>query len=650
MGVEKRSFSDIVFLAVAVPFVLGLVYYYITGYGGSLQLAVAMVPYCFILYVLNALRKGGLYPRLGVKANYAIGLTYIAISAIAGFYFTKELWAIAQVRHGSYNIYDLFIGTLMAALVMEYARTKYLGIFVLNVFLIFYAMYGRVFPGILSHPGVPLSLLIPAFSAALDTGIFARLAQIALTLIAAFLLFAAILHGFGTLESLIRTLMGVLARRLTYVPQIAVVGSLCVAMVSGSGAANAAATGSFTIPLMMRVGLPGIFAASVETGSSLGGQIMPPIMGASAFVMADYLGVHYFDVVARAFLPALVYYLGVAFAVYLLTARSLRRSEKGDRPVERPAPVSKGDLVNVLIFLTGIGLLIYLLAIRLYVVYAAMLASIYILTALVARTLLLAEGNFREKLSTLRRSIVSTIDRFVELAVELTLLLSALGIAVAMFTITGVPTKIGMFMMQLGGENLALIVAIAFLFGWIVGLGLPPVATYIIVAVLISIYMVKLGINPWIIHFFAFFVALYSELSPPTSVTAAVTSRLAGSSFTRTMLVAHSVCTALFVLMFGVFTYPQLVIEPGVAQLQAGAVLALITLGIVFSVWGKYCERSLVDLPLRATLGASSLALLVLPSYMHLLAPVSVVLLALGLLRLTGLYSKFRTGSRAAKG
>jgi TRAP-type uncharacterized transport system fused permease subunit len=150
---------------------------------------------------------------------------------------------------------------------------------------------------------------------------------------------------------------------------------------------------------------------------------------------------------------------------------------------------------------------------------------------------------------------------------DLTVLLAILGLVTAGFTITGVPTKVGFVMLEMADVNVAVLALVAFVFGYIVGMGLPPAPTYIIVAVVIAPFMIAAGIEPWVVHFFAFLIAVFGELSPPTSLTAAVTSRNADASFMRTMFRALEMCLPLLVLMVAIFTWPALILEPGLAQL-----------------------------------------------------------------------------------
>jgi TRAP-type uncharacterized transport system fused permease subunit len=206
------------------------------------------------------------------------------------------------------------------------------------------------------------------------------------------------------------------------------------------------------------------------------------------------------------------------------------------------------------------------------------------------------------------------VDGFASMTADLTLLLATLSIMTGAFVITGVPTKVGSLLLDAAGINLAAMVVVAFFFGALLGTGLPPAPTYIITALVIAPPMVKVGVDPWVVHFFAFFLAVWGELTPPTSVIAAVTAKIANASFMMTL--AHSIvlCIALFVLMAGVFTRPELVLEPGIAQIGAMLLILTSAIGLSFSLQARFADRRVLDVPLRLVLAAFALVVLFHPS------------------------------------
>jgi TRAP transporter 4TM/12TM fusion protein len=420
------------------------------------------------------------------------------------------------------------------------------------------------------------------------------------------------LRAFGCVDSILLGAGRVAARFPHALPQSAVLGSCAVGTVSGSGAANAATIGSATIPAMIAVGMPRANAAAIETASSLGGQLMPPVMGISAFLMADFLGRSYFDVVARGYAPAILYYVSVSLAVYLLSVRY----RIGSAASLHGGTLRWGDGVNLMVFAAVVIGLIWLMGVA---NIAAMIAALYVfltVAPILFASYLLQQWQTRGRLGwrELIAPLGRLVDNFASMTADLTLLLATLSIMTGALVITGVPTKLGVILIEAAGVNLAAMVLLAFVFGALLGTGLPPAPTYILTALIIAPPMIRQGVDPWVVHFFAFFLAVWGELTPPTSVVAAVTAKIAEASFLRTLMRALQLCVSLFMLMAGVFVRPELVLEPGLAQLGAMALILTATVGITFSIQARFSEARPVDLALRLSLAAAALLVLFSPS------------------------------------
>jgi len=606
---RPRVVVEWLYYLTGVFFFVYLFAYYWTSAGGPSLLAITLVPVTFILFTLDELRKNEFYPGLPPVANYIIATIYIIISIAVAVYMHVEYFEIGTVRAGIYSTTDLAMGALIVALIMEYARKRYLPLFILNILLILYAAYGQVVPGMFFHPGLSWERIVSAMSVEMATGVFSNLSQLALTLIGSFILVLSALRAFGCVNSILRGASQIAVRSPHALPQSAVLGSMAVGTVSGSGAANAITVGSATIPAMIGAGMPRVVAAAIETASSLGGQLMPPVMGIAAFLMAEFLGRSYFDVVARGYAPAIIYYVGVSVSVYLLSTRYRARL---DSVVAETMHWT--DWMNIAAFVGVVGGLIGLMA-TLHL--APMFAALYVFLA-VAGALIVAHlvAIARTRGWTWRALIAPfgrLIDNFAEMTADLTLLLATLSIMTGAFVITGVPTKIGGLLIAAAGVNLAAMGILAFVFGALLGTGLPPAPTYIITALVIAPPMIRVGVDPWVVHFFAFFLAVWGELTPPTSVAAAVTAKIAEASFMQTLFRAITICVSLFILMAGVFTRPELVLEPGVAQIGAMLLVMTATIGVTFSIQARFSDRAAIDVPLRLVLAAIALVVLLHP-------------------------------------
>ena len=245
---SAQRIATALYFTVAIFFIGFLFAYYWTGLGGPILLAMTLVPITFILFSLNALRESDFYPRLPASANYAIAAVYVAISAAVAMYMYTEYYELGTSRAGFFNRADLVMGGLMVALIMEYARKRYPALFILNIILILYAVYGWVVPGMFYHPGLSWTRVVGAMGVEMATGIFANLPQLALTVVGSFLLVLSALRAYGCIDSILRATQRIAARSPHALPQSAVLGSMAIGTVSGSGAANAITSGTATIP------------------------------------------------------------------------------------------------------------------------------------------------------------------------------------------------------------------------------------------------------------------------------------------------------------------------------------------------------------------------------------------------------------------
>ncbi len=602
---------DVLYYVTSTFFFATLFAYYMTGLGGPSQLAALLVPLTFVLFTLHALRADDPYPSLSRPLNYLIGAFYCALAIVISIYMHLEFDAIGFVRAGFWNTPDMIFGALMVLLVLEYSRKRFFPLFVINLILIVYCVYGWMVPGMFHHPGLEWERVLTAMSLEMATGVYSRLPQLALTLIGSFILVLSALRAFGCIDSILKAAGQLAARSPHAVPLSAVLGSIGIGAVSGSGAANAITTGSATIPAMIASGMPRPRAAAIEASASLGGQLMPPVMGISAFLMADFMGVSYFDVVARGYAPAVVFFVGVLTGTYLL---SVRYGTNGRTFTEEP--MTWGDWVNLAAFVVVVAGLVLLMAV-LYM--APMFAALYVFFVVTAILLLkhfaeIATSGSGFSLKSVANPVLRFLDSFSSMTADLTRLLATLSIMTGAFVITGVPTKIGFLLMEAAGINLFVMVLVAFFFGAFLGTGLPPAPTYILTALVIAPAMIKMGVNPWCVHFFAFFLAVWGELTPPTSVVAAVTAKIADASFMGTLMAAITLCSSLFVLMAAAFTRPELVLEPGAAQLAALGLVSASTIALMFSLQASFSERGSVDYVIRRARGGRAIFILFWPN------------------------------------
>jgi TRAP transporter 4TM/12TM fusion protein len=600
---KQISLKNLIFIFAAIQS-SWLVWYYYTGLGGPQQLVAHVLSIALTLQILFMYQEDYLYKFLPPIANRVIVALYIAICAYAFWHFWWEFEDIAIWRQGSYTRQDFLVGLLMFLLVMELSRLAHPALFWTNVVLLVYTLYGYLSPiDFFWHPGTTFYRIVTSSTVELSTGIYGIYGQLALTLIAAFLMLAGVANGFEAQRAMINVMRIIAGRSRQMVPQTAVLGSSAIGMISGSGSANAAVVGTITIPLMMRYGVPGTFAAAVETAASMGGLIMPPMMGVGAFLMSEFLGVPYWDVVLRGFGLAFIYYVSIGVAVYLLCVRLLPAE-----PVEAPhVPIY--DKVKTGVFFAAVLYLLYLMGWAGKGELLAALQTTGLMFALLLAAFLYFKFVVKERslaAETLLGNIRRAIETHAEMTSYLTLLLATLGIMIGLFTVTGFINRMGGMLLDLGAWNIMAMIFMSWIFGWLAGAGLPPTATYIVGAVVIVRPMQELGVNPWIAHFFVFLMSVWGELSPPTSLTAAVSARIANASFLKTMYEALKICLPITLMTFAIFTRSDLVVNPGWGQIGDIVLVTVSTCGVTFAMFGRCFIKPLADAALRILLAVLS--------------------------------------------
>lgn len=610
-----------------------LIWYFYTGYGGPQELVARLLSVALILQILFMYRENYLYPWLPPRVNDIIVAVYVGICLYAFWHFWREFEEIAIYRQGSYTQQDFIVGLLMFLLVMELSRLAHPILFWVNLVLVFYTLWGYLSPvDFFWHPGTSFYRIVTSSTVEFSTGIYGIYGQLALTLIAAFLLLAAAARGFGAQSAMINVMRRLAGRSRQMVPQTAVLGSLSVGTISGSGSANAVVVGSITIPLMKRYGVPGTFAAAVETAASMGGLLMPPLMGIGAFLMSEFLGVPYWDVVARGFALAIVYYVSLALAVYLLCVRLLP-ADSIVAPQVKPY-----EQVKTSVFFLSVAFLIVLMG---WVGIGELRAALYTAIFMFA-LLILAFAYFKYVLKdpevakeSFLANVRLSLETHADMTSYLTLLLATLGIMIGLFTVTGFINRMGGMLIDLGAWNIMAMIGMAYLFGWLVGAGLPPTATYIIGAVVIVGPLRELGVNPWVAHFFVFLLSVWGELSPPTSLTAAVSARIAEASFMRTMWEALKICLPITLMTFAIFTRSDMVVTTGWPQIADSALVLIGTCAICFAMFGRFMREKALDIPMRIALAVVSFVVMFHPSaaWATAAAPFAVAALIFGLWR-----------------
>ncbi len=454
-----------------------------------------------------------------------LGCAYIAI-------FADDILA----RAGIVNIYDQIIGFMLILVVLETTRRS-IGhtLMVIGILMLIYCKFGYLFPGVFWHPGFQVSMIIRHFILT-DAGLWSTPLGVSASYIALFLLLGAALHTSGLAEVLLTIAKGVFGAMVGGPAKMAVVASSLFATISGSSTSNVATTGIVTIPLMKKTGIPPHLAGAVEASASMGGQITPPVMGAVAFIMAEFLGVSYLEVATAAALPALLYYTGVYsmihFESHRIGAIGLRKSEI---PAWKGVALKRGYL-----FLPVVSL-VYMLIDG----YTPMMASFVSFVICLGLAMIRKETRLTPK-----KFFTGVLSNAGQTLTVVAIPSAIAGFVVGTATLTGLTPRISAFLAVLAQDKLLLTLVITQVMCLILGMGVPTVANYILMTILTVPIMLKAGVHPMAAHLFCFHFGIMSELTPPVAITSYTASAIAGAKFWPTAFAAVRLAAVAYIVPY----------------------------------------------------------------------------------------------------
>ena len=466
---------------------------------------------------------------------------------------------------------DLIFAGIAVLLALELGRrTSGYVIPFLAVFMLSYVLWwGELLSGLFSirHMGLPRVLYRMFFT---DEGLFGMIATISSTYVFMFILFAAFLLKSGGAQFIIR-LAHSLTHRLAGGPGlVAVFASGMMGTISGSAVANTVSTGSITIPVMKNAGFTPRFAAAVETASSTGGQLMPPIMGAGAFIMAQWTQIPYSTIIAAAFLPAVLYFFSVAFYVYLEAKKGgvSIPGERGDR--ESAGQVLKDGFQ----FLIPLSILVTLLILGFTPTFTA---GVSILAVILSSWL-----NPRNRMGF--KAIMEALSLGTRNMLITGILLVVTGIIVGSINMTGVSLTFSQLVVQWSGMNLALALLLVTLASLLLGMGLPVTAAYIMIAILTVPALESMGVSLLAAHMIIFWLSQDSNVTPPVCLAAFAASSISGSHPMKTGLTSWNLAKALYILPV-LFAYSELIDGTWLQRLGISgfALLGLFSLAVSFT-------------------------------------------------------------------
>ncbi|WP_100330033.1 TRAP transporter permease [Bacillus xiapuensis] len=524
------------------------------------------------------------------------------------------LWGLAALSTGGYMILDyqgiaermsiympsgtdIAFGLLTILVVIEGGR-RVAGnaLTILSVLFLIYAFFGHLFPDLLRHSGKDLEDIVTYMYLSTE-GIYGIAISVSASYIILFILFGAFLNKSGMGKFFTDISLSVAGHTSGGPAKVSVISSGLLGSINGSALANVVTTGAFTIPLMKRVGYKPEFAGAVEATASVGGQIIPPVMGATAFIMAETLGMPYSQIALAAILPAFLYYLGIILIVHFRAKKlGLQGMSKEELPNMRQVLKSGGHLLIPIIVLIGL-----LMAGKtpLYAAFYAIVLSVVV-------------SWFNKDTRMGIKEILAAMEEGVRAALGVAMSCAMVGLIVGVSTLTGLGPKLTQSILVLGQGEMLLTLFFTMIACIIMGMGLPSIPTYIITATMAAPALLELGVAPFVTHMFVFYFGILANVTPPVALAAFAGAGIAGASPNKTGFEALRLALSGFIIPYIFVFSPVLLMQDVASPWQVVWVTITAVIGILgLSVAVERYFITGVPLPLAALSLAGSITLII---------------------------------------
>ena len=565
-GTNLRVFKNKYVKMALLIFSVGLALYHV--YALLIKLANPLVFYSihwgmglFLVFLYYPIKKDMKSKNLPF---YDAALILLVLVVVAYVLLQPDDLMYRAARNSSTTV-DLVIGTIAMILSLEAARrTIGLGLPIVALVFVAYAFWGNHLPSLIACKGYSFKRVI-GFIFSVE-GIFGSPIKMSAQYVFLLIIFGAFLGVSGAGEFFMKFAMKLAGSSRGGPAKVAVISSGLFGSISGSAVANVVGTGVFTIPLMKKTGYKPHFAGAVEAVASTGGQIMPPVMGSGAFIMAELLGMNYTNIALGALIPALLYYLSLIVMVDLEAARTgLNGVDTSEIPKARVLLKEGWNLLLPLV------VLIYFLVVARATVSRA---AVWAIVAAIA-------GCALKKSSRMSfMQILQAIELGVTRSVSVIAAVACAGVAIGAIMLSGVGAKFTYVVVQLAQGNLFLTLLLSALAATVLGMGLPTVAAYIIAASLLAPSIIQLGIAPFAAHMFLLYYSILSQITPPVALAAYAAGNLAKANPNKVGFTAMRLGAIAFILPF-IFVY-------GNALLLMGTVPEII-LATITAVIGTFC-------------------------------------------------------------
>lgn len=515
--------------------------------------------------------------------------TLFVVSVVSFLYLITQHEALVR-RTGDPTSVDLVLGVAGILIVLELARrTTGWGLVAVAVMALVYAVAGPYLPGALAHRGYGATRLVEHLYLSTE-GIWGVPLGVSADFVYLFILFGAVLDVAGGGTLLIGLANKVAGGTRGGPAKTAALGSAFMGSLSGSAVANVVTTGTFTIPLMKRAGFRPFFAGAIEAAASTGGQLMPPVMGAGAFILATWTNIPYVEVAAAALIPALLYYVAVMMAIHF------RAGRMGLEPVRVEEDEALLPRIHLLL---PLAVIVTLLVIGRSPMRAAFwgIASALVVSSLGKST--------RPSAADLKRAAVSAAGGTVQVAAAC----AAAGIVVGVASLTGIGLRMSELIVTVSGGQLPVALVLTAAGSIVLGMGLPTTAAYVVLAALGAPALVNLGVPLLAAHLFIFYFGCISNVTPPVSLAAYAASGIAGAPPLKTAVYAMTLAAAGFLVPF-MFVYgPPLILDGTAVQILLALATAIFGVTALAAGTMGFARQPLVWWQ-RGLMGVAALAMM----------------------------------------
>lgn len=571
---EMKGFWNILINAICIVFAIFQLYTAAFGIlDAHLQRAIHLAFGFLLIFLLYPARKS--WSRTSM---HPLDVLFALVGAASALYIVVNYQELV-FRAGMNNETDFIVGVVGTLMVFEAAR-RVVGWPMITVAFVFiaYAFFGPYIPGIMAHRGVQVQELFDHLFFTTE-GIFGTPMGVSSTFIYLFILFGSYLEATGLGKFFIDLANAVAGWAAGGPAKVAVLSSGLMGTVSGSSVGNVAGTGAFTIPMMKKLGYRPAFAGAVEAAASTGGQLMPPVMGAAAFLMAEFVGVPYFDVVKAAVIPALLYYIGVWLGVHYEAKKyGLKGTPREELPKFGPLFMEKGHLAIPL------AVIVYLLVSG----YTPMRA------ALAAIALSIICACLRKSTRIGLKEIVNGLIDGSKGVLGVLIACATAGIIIGVVTKTGVGLKVATALLDLSGGQLLPAMFFTMVTSLILGMGVPTTANYVITSTIAAPALVQMDVPVLAAHMFAFYFGIVADVTPPVALAAYAGAGIAGANPMRCGVIAAKLAIAAFIVPYIFVLAPELLmINATTLTIVYSALTAIIGMWGVSMAMIGFCQNAL---------------------------------------------------------